>query len=115
VPTDLATLPDDPEVVAAAAQQQARLQDAVSERDAEIEKLQLLIQRLLRQQFGRRSEKLSPDQLQLGLEDLEQDIAASEAAREAMSAQDGQARSRRQTQANRNHDAYHRTCRATRC
>jgi transposase len=105
VPTDLATLPDDPEVVAAAAQQQARLQDAVSERDAEIEKLQLLIQRLLRQQFGRRSEKLSPDQLQLGLEDLEQDIAASEAAREAMSAQDGPVRSRRQTQANRNHDA----------
>lgn len=43
---------------------------------AEIEKQHLLIQRLVRQQFGRRSEKLSPDQLQLGLEDFEQDIAA---------------------------------------
>jgi transposase len=113
VPIDLATLPDDPatlqqmlrEVVAAAAQQQAVLHGAVSERDAEIEKLQLLIQRLLRHQFGRRSEKLAPDQLQLGLEDLEQDIAASEAAREAKTSQAGQARARRQTQAERNHGA----------
>jgi len=91
VPIDLAALPDDAatlqrmlrEVVAAAEQQQVALQGAVSERDAEIEKLRLLIQRLLRQQFGKRSEKLSPDQLQLGLEDLEQDIAAGEAAQEA--------------------------------
>jgi transposase len=113
VPIDLATLPDDPatlqqmlrEVVAAAAQQQAVLQGAVSERDAEIEKLQLLIQRLLRHQFGRRSEKLSPDQLQLGLEDLEQDLAAHEAAQEAKSPQAGQARARRQMPADRNHGA----------
>jgi transposase len=113
VPIDLAALPDDPatlqqmlrEVVAAAAQQQALLQGAVSERDAEIEKLQLLIQRLLRHQFGRRSEKLGPDQLQLGLEDLEQDIAASEAARDAKAPQDGEPRARRQRQAERNHGA----------
>src|SRR3954463_15133974 len=50
---------------------------------AEIEKLQLLIQRLQRGQFGRRSERLDPDQLQLGLEDLEQTIAAAEAAQDA--------------------------------
>src|SRR3954453_8721818 len=50
---------------------------------AEIEKLWLLIRQLQRGQFGRRSEKLDPDQLQLGLEDLEQTIAAAEAAQEA--------------------------------
>ncbi len=50
---------------------------------AEIEKLRLLIRQLQRGQFGRRSEKLDPDQLQLGLEDFEQTVAAAEAAQEA--------------------------------
>jgi transposase len=45
--------------------------------------LRLLIQRLLRHQFGRRSEQLSADQLELGLEGLEQSIAASEVDPEA--------------------------------
>src|SRR5919206_3271945 len=56
------------------------------ERDAaraEIKKLRLLIRQLQRGRFGRRSEKLDPDQLQLGLEDLEQTAAAAEAAQEA--------------------------------
>src|SRR5687767_8262569 len=61
--------------------------DAVcAERDAaqvEIEKLRLLIRKLQRGQFGRHSERLDPDQLQLGLEDLEQTAAAAEAAQEA--------------------------------
>src|SRR4051812_2915987 len=55
------------------------------ERDAaqaEIEKLRLLIRQLQRNRFGRRSERLDPDQLQLGLEDLEQTAAAAEAAQE---------------------------------
>src|SRR4051812_36745164 len=59
-----------------------------AERDAaqaEIEKLRLLIRRLQRGQFGRRSERLDPDQLRLGLEDLEQAVAAAEAAQEAAS------------------------------
>src|ERR687894_2727969 len=59
---------------------------AREERDAaqaEIEKLRLLIRQLQRGQFGRRSEKLDPAQLQLGLEDLEQTAAAAEAAQEA--------------------------------
>src|SRR3954467_14751734 len=59
---------------------------AREERDAaqaEIEKLRLLIRQLQRGQFGRRSEKLDPDQLRLGLEDLEQTVAAAEAAQEA--------------------------------
>src|SRR3712207_8644907 len=53
---------------------------------AEIEKLRLLIRQLQRGQFGRRSEKLDPDQLQLGLEDLEQTVAATEAAQEEAAA-----------------------------
>jgi transposase len=61
--------------------------DAVlAERDAaqaEIEKLRLLIRQLQRGQFGRHSERLNPDQLQLGLEDLEQTAAAADAAQEA--------------------------------
>src|SRR5829696_7644932 len=52
---------------------------------AEIEKLRLLIRQLQRGQFGRRSERLDPDQLKLGLEDLEQAVAAAEAAQEAAS------------------------------
>src|SRR3954462_7123485 len=65
---------------------QAERDTAWSERDAaqvEIEKLRLLIRQLQRGQFGRRSEKLDPDQLQLGLEDLEQTVAAAEAAQDA--------------------------------
>src|ERR671927_1370687 len=58
----------------------------LAERDAaqaEAEKLRLLIRQLQRGRFGRRSERLDPDQLQLGLEDLEQTAAAAEAAQEA--------------------------------
>src|SRR3954470_13589965 len=53
---------------------------------AEIEKLRLLIRQLQRGRFGRRSEKLDPNQLQLGLEDLEQTVAAAEAAQEEVAA-----------------------------
>ena len=108
MPIDLAALPDDPatlqqmlrEMVAAAEQQQAALQ----EREAEIDKLRLLIQRLLRQQFGRRSEQISPDQLQLGLEDLEQSMAAAQVAQEAANLL-GKPRQRRESGSNRNHGA----------
>src|ERR671929_1095965 len=61
-----------------------------SEREAaqaEIEKLRLLIRQLQRGRFGRRSERLDPDQLQLGLEDLEQ--AAAEAAQEDVAPRSG--------------------------
>src|ERR671913_154713 len=67
---------------------QAKHDAALVERDAaqaEIEKLRLLIRQLQRGRFGRRSEKLDPDQLQLGLEDLEQTVAAAEVAQEAAS------------------------------
>src|SRR4051794_5042715 len=59
---------------------------------AEIEKLRLLIRQLQRNRFGRRSEKLEPDQLQLGLEDLEQAAAAAEAAQEAATRSGGASR-----------------------
>src|SRR4051812_13304649 len=71
---------------------QAERDTAWSERDAaqaEVEKLRLLLRQLQRRQFGRRSEKLDPDQLQLGLEDLEQTVAAAEAAREEAAARSG--------------------------
>ncbi|HEX6012480.1 MAG TPA: IS66 family transposase zinc-finger binding domain-containing protein, partial [Geminicoccaceae bacterium] len=61
----------------------------LAERDAaqaEVEKLRLLIRQLQRSQFGRRSERLDPDQLQLGLEDLEQTAAAAEAAQDEAAA-----------------------------
>jgi transposase len=67
----------------------------LAERDAaqaEIEKLRLLIRQLQRGQFGRRSERLDPDQLQLGLEDLEQTAAAAEAAQEAAARSSGASR-----------------------
>src|ERR671939_526879 len=54
---------------------------------AEIKKLRLLIRQLQRGRFGRRSERLDPDQLQLGLEDLEQTAAA--AAQEEGAASNG--------------------------
>jgi transposase len=46
------------------------------------DRLRHFIRQLQRRQFGRRSEKLDPDQLNLGLEDLEQAVAAGEAEQE---------------------------------
>src|SRR3954470_13496928 len=84
---------------------QTKYDTALAERDtlraerdaaqAEIEKLRLLIRQLQRARFGRRSEKLDPDQLQLGLEDLEQTVAAAEAAQEEVTAKSGTPRTPR--------------------
>jgi transposase len=55
---------------------------AVAERDralSQLDRLRHLLRQLQRAQFGRRSEKLDPDQLLLALEDIEQAIAAEEA------------------------------------
>jgi len=51
---------------------------------AEVERLRLIIERLQRSQFGRRSERLDGDQLALGLEDLDADIARTEARHPAL-------------------------------
>jgi transposase len=56
---------------------------AIAERDqalSQIDRLRHLLRQLQRAQFGRRSEKLDPEQLLLALEDIEQAIAANEAA-----------------------------------
>ena len=51
---------------------------------AEIERLHQIIKALQRHRFGRRAETLDPDQLALGLEDVEQEIAAGEAEAESV-------------------------------
>jgi transposase len=61
----------------------ARVRTEVGVQQAEIDKLQFLIRQLQRSLYGRRSEKIDPDQLQLGLEDLEQSVAAAELAHES--------------------------------
>jgi len=76
LPTDIAVL--QALLVAARAERDA----AVAERDevmAQNRRLERLLAQLRRLQFGRRSEKLDPEQLALSLEDLEQAIAGSEA------------------------------------
>jgi transposase len=62
VPTPL---PEDP----------ATLQRLLREAQAEIERLQMLIAGLLRNRFGRRSERLGDAALEQGVEDLEQSLA----------------------------------------
>jgi len=60
----------------------ARLNDERDQLAGQNDRLRHLIRQLQRMQFGRRSEKLDPDQLALGLEDLEQAVAAAEAEAE---------------------------------
>jgi transposase len=91
---DLDNLPDDP------ARLQQMLRDVVQEMNAENDKLRLLIQRLVRHQFGRRSEQLSAEQLQLGLEDLEQTVAANQAAQETVVSEPKQPTTRARPQRN---------------
>jgi transposase len=102
MPIDSDALPDD----AAALQEIVRtLLLQHGELHAENDKLRLLVQRLLRHQFGRRSEQLSPDQLQLGLEDLEQTIAANQAAQDETASAAGVAPKPRAAPPARNHGA----------
>lgn len=61
---------------------------------AEIDKLRSFISYLQRAQFGSKSEKLSPDQLQLALEETEQS-AAAEAAGEQADAEPGKPKRRK--------------------
>ncbi|MET2829193.1 IS66 family transposase [Mesorhizobium shangrilense] len=49
-----------------------------TEAQAEIDRLRNIVKALQRIQFGRRSERLDNDQLQLGLEDLDADVARAE-------------------------------------
>src|SRR3954462_10145714 len=55
---------------------------AFEEADAERQRLELVIRQLDRAQFGRKSERLDPEQFQLTLENLEEEIAAATAPRQ---------------------------------
>jgi transposase len=77
LPTDIEALHA---LVAAA---RAERDAALTERDqalSQLDRLRHLLRQLQRAQFGRRSEKLDPEQLLLALEDIEQAVAANEAA-----------------------------------
>lgn len=66
-------------------------QTRLSEAEAETERLRLILKQLQRLQFGRRSERLDPDQFELGIDDLGADIGRAEArspVSESISAED---------------------------
>ncbi|MGY4473576.1 transposase [Bradyrhizobium sp. USDA 3364] len=63
----------------------ARCENAIAEHDqalSQMHRLRHLSRQLQRAQFGRRSEKLNPEQLQLAIEDIEQAVACDEAAQD---------------------------------
>jgi transposase len=76
---DLTALPDDVETLQRMVCSLAAERTVLSEAQAEIERLHLIIKKLQRSQFGRRAERLDDDQLHLGLEDLEVELARTEA------------------------------------
>ena len=59
--------------------QLAEKEEALAQRDEEIEQLEARLEKLIRRQFGKSSEKLSEEQLALCFEDLETGIAAAKA------------------------------------
>src|SRR5579875_1337835 len=79
VSDQMPALPEDADAL------RALLLAAWAERDSLLdhnERLQHLLVRLRRMQFGRKSERLPEEQLQLGLEDLETAVAKGDAAAE---------------------------------
>jgi transposase len=76
---DLSALPDDVKMLQRMVRTLAAERTTLSEAQAEIERLRLIVRKLQRSQFGRRAERLDQDQLQLGFEDLNADIARVEA------------------------------------
>ena len=78
---DLAALPEDVDVLHGMIRELAAARESErAETRAEIERLRQIVKALQRSQFGRRAEGLDPGQLQLGLEDLDGDVARLEAA-----------------------------------
>jgi len=71
---DLENLPTDPTLLHHLVRDIA---SHLAQRNEEIERLRLIIRTFQRNQFGTRAEGLSPDQLGLGLEDLDADLAAA--------------------------------------
>ncbi|TRC75280.1 IS66 family transposase [Mesorhizobium sp. WSM4307] len=79
---DLQNLPSDPALLQRLVRDMAA---AVESRDGEIERLQSIIKKLQRAQFGRSSERLDPDQLALALEELDADIGRIQESRQVVS------------------------------
>ncbi len=77
-----ADLPNDVEALRALVLEQAREIDTMKVFQAEVERLRAIIEALQRHRFGRRSEQLDPDQLELCLEEVEAALAAAEEARD---------------------------------
>lgn len=92
---DLAALPDDVEALQNLVRTLASERTRLSEAQAEIERLRLIIRKLQRLQFGRRAEQLDNDQLQLGLDDLNADLASVESRVEALAPQPSEPRTER--------------------
>lgn len=84
---DLENLPSDPELLQRLVRDMASV---VESRDGEIERLQAIIKKLQRAQFGRRSERLDADQLALALEDLDSDIARIQEGRPVVARSSGE-------------------------
>jgi hypothetical protein len=76
---DLADLPDKVEALQRMVRTLGTERANLTEAQAEIERLRLIVQKQQRSQFGRRIERLDDDQLRSGFEDLHADIARVEA------------------------------------
>src|SRR4029079_8707093 len=76
---DLAALPNDVEALQQIVRCLASERTSLSEAKAEIERLNLIIKKLQRSQFGQRAERLVDGQLQLAFEDISADLARAEA------------------------------------
>lgn len=83
---DIAALPDDPAILRALLiEMVAERDDARAARDAleaQNDRLRHILLKLQRHQFGRKSERLPEEQLELGLADLETAIAKADAEAE---------------------------------
>jgi transposase len=79
---DLAALPKDVDelhrLIRELAAERTGKHKALSEAQAEIARLRLIVQKLQRQQYGQRAERLDDGQLELGLEDVSADIGRVE-------------------------------------
>lgn len=90
-----ADLPDDVDALRALVLEQAR---KLEKTDAEVDRLRAIIEAFQRHRFGRSSEQLDDDQLQLALEDVETALGCAEAA---VDASGGRQRNERPRKTNR--------------
>jgi len=73
----------------------AQASTAARTKQGPIDRLNAIIKAFMRHRFGSRSEQLDPDQLQLGLEDIETALGRAEAVRDALLNPERSAKSRK--------------------